>query len=338
MSKRLRIAVISTVNRATPPLGYGGIERVVHVFAEELVRQGHDVTVFGRPGSRSSGRVIAVGGYSCEREVSGGRDRLDEEMLYDSVRAFVDAEPPDVIHDWSLRNLFVNRHPDAVPFIASTCIPQPEGYDQANVVAASAAHAAILKDGTVPFVHYGIEVEKVRFSARSGPRLVHLSKIAAYKGQHLAMLAAALARRPLDVVGNVEGQRYYNYLVRPLAAMLPGIRLIGETNEPEKTLGDALALVQAPRWFEIFPLVSLQALAAGTPVVSLRAGGLDEQIEPGVNGFLADGVLGFAEAMRGVSGLSRAACRDIARDRFDVQRMVGNYLALYARVMAGDRW
>lgn len=326
------------MNRPTPPAGYGGIERVVGLFTEELVRQGHEVTLFGRPGSHGSGRVIEVAGYAGAPEVSGGRQRLGEEPLYESMRAFVAAERPHVLHDWSLQNLFVNRHPDAVPFVVSTCIPQPAGYDQANVVAASAAHAAILKNGRVPFVHYGIDVDNVPFASAGGERLVHLAKIAAYKGQHLSILAARLARRPLDVVGNVEGSRYFYGLVRPLATVLPGIRLLGESSTPNLTLSNALALVQAPRWFEVFPLVSLQALAVGTPVISLKAGGLDEQIESGVNGFLAGSVRELAEAMRNIDRVSRSACRDIARERFSVQRMASDYLRLYARVMDGEHW
>ena len=338
MSRPLRIAVISTVNLPTPPVGYGGIERVVHAFVEELVRKGHEVTLFGRPGSHCSGRVVEVGGYGHMREVIGGKDRLDEEMLYDSVKAFVETEKPDVIHDWSLLNLFVNRHPDAAPFVVSTCIPQPQGYAQQNVVGASAAHAATLKAGKIPFVHYGIEVDKVAFRERAEGRLTHLAKIASYKGQHLSILAAVLARQQLDLVGNVEGRRYYRYLIKPMAAMAPGIRLFGETQDPESTLGNAKALVLAPRWFETFPLVSLQACSAGTPIVTLRSGGLPEQIEPGVNGFIADSVGGLADAMRGVGDISRAACRDFARERFDVRRMVTSYLQLYTRVMDGERW
>ena len=113
---------------------------------------------------------------------------------------------------------------------------------------------------------------------------------------------------------------------------------MGETNNPEDTLANALALVQAPRWFEVFPLVSLQALASGTPVISLSAGGMDEQIVPGVNGLLAGTVFELADAMRQVSDISRAACREIARDRFDVRHMVANYLTLYARAIEGERW
>lgn len=334
----MRVAVISTVNLPTPPVGYGGIERLVHIFVEELIRQGHDVTLFGRPGSSCSGRTIEVQEYADEAQTSGGRVLIDEEALYRSVRQYVDTERPDVIHDWSLGGLFVNRHPDAVPFVVSTCVPQPSSYDQANVVAASAAHAASLRGGKVPFVRFGIDVDRMPFFPNGGPRLAHVAKIARYKAQHLSMIASALARMPIDIVGNVEGQRYNRLVVNPLATMLPNVRLTGESLDVDATLGGALALVLTPRWFETFPLVSLQSMAAGTPVVTLATGGLPEQIEPGVNGFIATGLMELVKYLPRVREIDRAKCRALAMERFHVSRMVREYVQLYDQVRDGARW
>jgi len=334
----MRIAVISTINYPTPPVGYGGIERLVHIFVEELIRQGHDVTLFGRPGSTCSGRTIEVAEYAGEKQSSGGGVLINEEALYRSVRAYVDSERPDVVHDWSLGNLFVNRHPDAVPFVVSTCVPQLPSYNQANVVAASAAHAASLRDGTVPFVRFGIDVERIPFHPKGGPRLAHVAKIARYKAQHLSMIASALARMPLDVVGNVEGRRYSRLIVNPLAALLPNVRLTGESLNVDATLGEALALVLTPRWFETFPLVSLQSMAAGTPVVTLGTGGLPEQIEQGVNGFIATSLMELVRYLPQVRGIDRARCRELALERFHVSRMVREYVQLYEKVRDGVRW
>jgi glycosyltransferase involved in cell wall biosynthesis len=338
VSRRLRIGVISTVNLPTPPVGYGGIERVVHAFVEELIRQGHHVTMFARPNSHCSGETIEVAGYGQSRAVSGGRHRLDEEALAEAVEAYVGREKLDVLHDWSLENIFVNRRPEALPFVVSTCVPQAPSYAQRNVIADSAAHAATLKGGTVPFVHFGIDVSKVPWSPTGGTRLVQVAKISWYKGQDVAMLAAALARRPLDVIGNEEGRRYGRFLVRPMAALLPNVRLLGETRDVEGVLAGARALVLAPRWFETYPLVSMQALCAGTPVVALDSGGLDEQIRHGENGFLARNVFELARAMRDVDQISRQRCRDMAVEQFDVRHMVRRYLELYARVMDGETW
>lgn len=335
--RRLRIGVVSTVNTRTPPAGYGGIERVVHCLVEELVRQGHDVTLFARAGSTCSGRTVGIGDEDGA-VFTGGRGPLDEEALCAAIDAHTAQNRLDVLHDWSLRNLFVNRHPERVPFVVSTCVPQPDDYAQVNVVADSAAHAKTLKGGAVPFVRFGVDVASLPWSPEGGDRLVHLAKIARYKGQHVSILAAALARQPLDIVGNVEGRRYARFVVNPLAAMLPNVRLLGETREPDRVLAGALALVQAPLWFETYPMVTIQALCAGTPVVSLRAGGVPEQVEEGVSGYLADGITDLARAMRAVRGISRKRCREFALERFDVRDTALGYVELYRRAMDGERW
>ncbi len=335
---KLRIGLISTVSVPTPPKGYGGIERVVHCLAEELVRQGHEVTLFARAGSSCSGQTIAVDPDGDQPEFTGGKAHLNEEVLSDAVDAYTARHRVDVLHDWSLQNIFVNRHPERVPFVVSTCVPQNASYAQANVVAACAAHARTLKGGNVPHVGYGVDVNSLEWSPQGGDRLVHLAKIARYKGQHISILASALARMPLDIVGNVEGRRYARLIIKPMAAVLPNVRLLGETHEVERTLASSLALVMAPQWFETYPMVVIQALCAGTPVVTLRSGGLPEQVEDGVNGYLADSVTGLARAMREVRGISRKRCREFALERFDVRDMAMKYAELYRRSIEGERW
>ncbi|BDG73475.1 glycosyltransferase [Roseomonas fluvialis] len=330
--------MISTISVPTPPQGYGGIERVVHALAEELVRQGHEVTLFARAGSACSGQTIEVDPAADQPAFTGGKAPLNEQPLCDAVEAYTARHRLDVLHDWSLQNIFVNRHPDRVPFVVSTCVPQPEGYAQANVVAACAAHARTLKGGTVPHVGYGVDVQSLDWSEQGGERQVHLAKIARYKGQHVSILAAALSRQPLDIVGNIEGRRYAKFIIEPMAALLPNVRLLGETREVERMLAASRALVLAPLWFEVYPMVVIQALCAGTPVVTLRSGGLPEQVEDGVNGYLADNVMGLARAMREVRGISRKRCREVALERFAVRDMATRYAMLYRRSIDGERW
>lgn len=336
----MRIAVVSTVYKRTPPVGYGGIERVVHTYVEEMVRRGHDVVMFATPGSHCSGETVEVGAYDPARAPSGinsKKDQISEEPLFEAMRSYLDSYPVDVIHDWSLSQLYVRRYPERFPFLVSSCIPLPVGHATPNLVVSSAAHSAAVA-GAPPFVRYGLDLSAWEPQCRKEAHLIHIAKIARYKGQHEAAWAAFRAKRKLLLAGNVENKLYYQSMVRPMATLLPGIQLIGELAETQTELRKARALVQTPKWLDVFPLVVLEAFACGTPVIAYAQGGVVEQIENGVNGYLCRGVGELAEAMRNVDALRPEVCRAYAEEHFSVQRMAKDYELLLAKALDGERW
>ena len=96
-----------------------------------------------------------------------------------------------------------------------------------------------------------------------------------------------------------------------------------------------------PARADTFPTTVLEALACGTPVVASAVGGISEQIEEGKTGFLVPA--GDAPALSGRildlladegfrARMGRQAAEDAAR-RFGLERMVGEYLALYEEVL-----
>ena len=337
----MRIAVLSTVYKATPPVGYGGIERVVHTFTEALIRAGHDVTLFGAAGSRCSGRTIELKAYdptSAPSGINSKRDVISEEALYDAVSADHARASFDMIHDWSFENLFVTRHPERAPFVISTCIPPAPGYRRPNLVACSAAHAAQV-GGTTRFVHYGLHLADWQHGATKTTELAHISKIARYKAQHEAINAARRAGQPLVVAGNIENKFYYWTQVRPaLLRAGKSVRYIGETRDTNAILRAAAALVQTPRWFDAFPLIVLESLASGTPVIAYATGGLPEQIIDGLTGFLCRDENELAQRMTEIYRIRPADCRAYAEEHFSVERMVTDYEALYGEVRDGQHW
>jgi glycosyltransferase involved in cell wall biosynthesis len=336
----LRIAMISTVYKRTPPVGYGGIERVVYALTEELLRQGHTVTLFATPGSQCSGETIEIQGYEPEHAPSGVQNpsqSLSEDAMYREMAAHVTRDRFDIIHDFSFDNLFVQRHPERMPFLISTCIPLPLNTNRPNLVACSQAHADLIGKGT-PFVRYGLPLSDWPYRFDKERHFVHIAKIAPYKGQHEAIAAAALARRELRVVGNVEHKFYHRAIVRPMVAVLPWVSYLGETQSTSELLMPAAALIQTPRWFDAFPLIVLEALASGTPVISYGEGGVFEQIDHGINGFICDGVGDLAEMMGRIDEIEPRICRAYAQEKFTVSRMANDYCQLYGRVLDGETW
>ena len=336
----MKIAVVSPVYKRTPPVGYGGIERVVYTVVEELVRQGHEVTLFATPGSYCSGTIIEVPGYDSSKAPSGitkASDVISEEPLFRAMEEYVKDHPVDVIHDWSFQNLFPLRYPDRFPFVISTCIPPAPDYTRPNLVACSRAHADQC-GGTTKYVHYGLELDKYAFNYKKKDHFIHISKIARYKGQHLAILAARKARRKLVIGGNVEDKPYFYGVIKPLLWVSPNVSYIGELQGTNQHLMEAAALMQTPRWFDAFPLVILEAFASGTPVIGFAEGGIPEQIVDGVNGFLCNSVGGLASAMERIGEIKPGACRAYAEEHFSSARMIRDYVELYQRAMNGERW
>lgn len=337
----MRIGVLSTVYHRTPPEGYGGISRVVHYLAEELVALGHDVTLFATPGSRTSGRLVEVKAYRPELERSGIYKRsqaLSEEPVYEALAAYLERHPLDVIHDWTFQNLFVTRHPERVPFVVSLCVPgQFPGASQVNRVACSKALAEFF-GGTTRYVVYGVPLGRYRFEERKKAHFVHLAKIARYKAQHEAILAARRVGARLFLVGNVEKKSYYYTRVRPLLALSPDVRFVGETKDPGAWMRDARALIQTPRFLDALPLATLESLASGTPVIAYDAGGVKEAVKTGITGFLAEDVDGLAAAMERIDEIDPRTCRDYAATYLSAERMARDYVALYERAAAGETW
>jgi len=336
----MRIALVSVPYGRTPPIGYGGIERVVYTLAEQLVKMGHRITLFATPGSYCSGKTIEVGGYDPSKAPSGVHKKsgfLTEEPLYEAMRNHLKQHPVDVIHDWSFQNLFVLRHPKQYPFLISTCVPPAEGYKRPNLVACSKAHAGLYNQKT-RHVHYGLDLNQWAWQDRKKDHFIHISKIARYKAQHVAVRAARRTGSLLDIAGNIEGTLYYYLFLKPLIGISRGVRYIGEIRGTNYHMKEAKALIQTPKWFDAFPLVVLEAFASGTPVIGLKAGGIAEQIIEGVNGFLCKGVDDMCRAMMRIDDLSPAACRHYAEKHFSADRMARDYIHLYEEAIDGKFW
>ena len=336
----MKILLVSSVYGSTPPSGYGGIQRVVYDLAEELVRLGHDVTLVAPPGSHCSGRTIEVAAYDPGRPwspIRSAADLLSEEPLYQILRELLSDRKVDVIHDWSFQSLFVRRHPKEFPFVVSTCIPAAPGFERPNLVASCRAHAGLFGPGT-RWVRYGLPLQEWAFSARKTDPPIHIAKIARFKGQHLAVLAALRAGQPLVLAGNVEDVLYYRAVIRPLLWISPRVRYVGEIRGTQEHLLGAAALLQTPQWFDAFPLVVLEALACGTPVIALAEGGLPEQVLHGETGFLCKSVGDIAEAFGRLPEIRPERCRAWAEEQFSARRMALEYLDLYRVARDGDTW
>jgi glycosyltransferase involved in cell wall biosynthesis len=341
----MRIAQVAPLYESVPPRQYGGTERIVSYLTEELVRQGHEVTLFASGDSVTRARLVAA----CPRSL-----RLDESCVDHLAhhyvlleRVFERAAEFDLIHfhvDY-LHFPLSRRQPGAhvttlhgrldLPDL----VPLYEQFRDLPVISISDAQREPLPwINWQATVYHGLPDDLYRFRAAPGRYLAFLGRISPEKGVDRAIEIAQAVRMPLRIAAKVDrvDEEYFETVVRPLLRD-PLVEFLGEISETEKDgfLGEAQALLFPIDWPEPFGLVMIEALACGTPVIAWRDGSVPEVMEQGRTGFIVASVAEAVEAVRRVQQLSRARCRETFERRFNVARMARDYVDVYERLVEG---
>jgi glycosyltransferase involved in cell wall biosynthesis len=348
----MRIAQLAPPFETVPPCGYGGTERVVALLTEELVRRGHDVTLFASGDSQTSARLVPIVDQALWRH-----------PLYEDFAPFWalalgkldrELEQFDVVHnhlDYACFPL-VRRAPCPVLTTLHGRLDLPElhplydEYMDVPLVSISDAQRAPVPDAHwVDTVYHGIDLQDFTFCAEPEGYLAFLGRICPDKGLDAAIRVARrvgmplkiAARMPLDVANDAIAQEdwvYYKDVIEPLLDE-PGVEFIGEVDGPDKDrfLGNAAALLFPICWPEPFGLVMVEALACGTPVLALRAGSVPEVLDHGRTGWVCEHEDGLVEAVSHLGEIDRATCRREAERRFSSPVMVDHYEHVYAQLL-----
>jgi glycosyltransferase involved in cell wall biosynthesis len=340
----MRIAQIAPLHESVPPRLYGGTERVVSYLTEELVRLGHDVTLFASGDSRTSAKLVRC----CEIALRVNpvvRDGMPYHMIMlDQVRRRVDEFDIlhfhiDVLHGPLVRE-FADRTlttlhgrldlPDLVPFYAA--------FQDLPLASISNSQQRYLSGANwLGTVYHGLPQHLLPFQSKPKGYLAFLGRIAPEKGPDQAIEIAARSRMPLKIAAKVDrvDQAYWEEKIRPRVEANSDIEFIGEIGEGDKArfLGDAAALLFPIDWPEPFGLVMIEAMACGTPVIAYRRGSVSEVIEENVSGFVVDTVDEAVAAVRRLSDLDRARVRTEFERRFTVERMARDYVDIYRRLL-----
>ena len=348
----MRIAQIAPPLETVPPSRYGGTERVVADLTEQLVRRGHEVTLFASGDSPTPARLVPIVDQALWRHP---RYRDFAPFLAIALGKLArEADRYDIVHN----------HLDFVGFPLARCLPCPvvstlhgrldlpeavplydEFGDVPLVSISDAQRRPVPHANWVANVPHGIDVESFTFSPRPEPYLAFLGRIAPDKGLDTAIRAARRAGMPLKIGArlplgmdddpNARADRaYYEEIIKPLLRE-PGIELIGEVGggDKDRLLGNAVALLFPIRWPEPFGLVMVEALACGTPVVALREGSVPEVIEHGATGLICDDEDEMVRAIGHLGEIDRVRCRAAAEWRFSAAKMAERYERVYEQLV-----
>jgi glycosyltransferase involved in cell wall biosynthesis len=344
----MRIAQVAPLNERVPPALYGGTERVVSYLTEELVRQGHDVTLFASGDSETSARLVPA----CPRAL--WRDADVRETLPHHVRlmelVFGDVGRFDLIHFHTdyVHFPLVRRHRcPTVTTLHGMVHPHDLGalleeYQEVPLVSISDDQRRPLPHANWrATVYHGLPRDAFTFHGERGAYLTYLGRMSPEKRVDRAIEIARRAGVPLKIAAKIypEERSYFEQTLAPLIrASGPLVEFVGEIGDRERDelLGGATALLFPIEWAEPFGLVMIEALASGTPVIAWRRGSVPEVLEDGVTGYVVDSVEEGVRAVARIESLSRAICRRVFEERFDASRMARDYLAVYRGLTPGD--
>lgn len=336
----MRIVLTADPELPVPPVGYGGIERIVDALVRHYRARGHAVCLVAHGESRSpADRHVAW----PERSSGGAGATLRHALtLRRAVREF----RADVVHSFSRLAYLLPLLPSRLPKVMS--YQRHTGGAQIAWAARLAGHSLHFTGCSEFIAAMGrraggrwtaipnfIEPDRIAFVAAlpADAPLVFLSRVEAIKGAHLAIAVARAAGRRLLIAGNRahagEGLRYWETEIAPHLGR-DGIAYVGEVGDAEKSrlLGSAAALIVPIQWDEPFGIVFAEALAAGTPVISCARGALPEIVAPGETGFFMESVADGVSAVRRLGEIDRARCRQVAETRFSAAVCGDRYLAL----------
>ncbi len=337
----MKIAQVAPLYEPVPPRLYGGTERVVSYITEELVRRGHEITLFASGDSRTKAELVSVIPSSIRLNHHGPDPYAYHYLQLTEVSAQADVF--DIIHCHleylgfpfsrfcgtpSLHTLHGRLD---LPYWA----PMMESFPDVSLVSISNSQRRPLAGVDVHWmdtVYHGLPDYCFKLYPEKGKYLAYYSRMSQEKRPDLAIEAAKRTGIPLKMAGKI-GAEDLDYFTREIRPKLddPLIEYIGEIGDKERTelLGNAMALLFPIEWPEPFGLVMIEAMANGTPVIARPFGAVPEVVEEGVTGLIADGVDGLVEAVGMIDRIDRQRCYLRARERFSVKAMVDRYEKVY---------
>ena len=338
----MRIAQVAPLFESVPPKYYGGTERIVSYLTEELVRQGHEVTLFASGDSVTRAHLVA----GCRRALRLDKHCVDQMahhvLLVEKVSQRV-AQFDCVHYHIDYLHYPLSRRsstPQVTTLHGRLDVPDlpplyAEFRDMPLVSISDSQREPLPGANWQATIHHGLPEDLYDFNAEPGEYLAFLGRISPEKRVDRAIAIAREVGMPLRIAAKVDDvdQDYFDFHVKPLLQH-PLVEYVGEIGDGEKQefVGCAIGLLFPIDWEEPFGLVMIEALACGTPVVAYRRGSVPEVLSDGETGFIVDDHKHNMPESRRRPELDRRRCRDAFERNFTASRMANDYVRLYERL------
>jgi glycosyltransferase involved in cell wall biosynthesis len=340
----MRIAQVAPLYESVPPKLYGGTERVVSYLTEELVAEGHEVTLFASGDSETAARLIP----GCANSLRLSKRCIDPLAVhYVMLEEVMErAEEFDIIHFHVDYLHFPLTRIARLPHVTTLhgrldlpdLVPLYQKFRDMPVVSISKGQRKPLRWANwVANVYHGLPANGLSFGEGSGKYLAFLGRICPEKRVDRAIELVVRTGMPLKIAAKVDpvDREYYQCKIKPLLAH-PQVEYIGEIAEREKSefLGKAYAHIFPIDWPEPFGLAMVEAMACGTPTIAFNCGSVPEVIKPRVSGLIVDTMAEAVSTVEEAGTMDRHACRHEFERRFTASRMARDYVNLYEGILS----
>jgi glycosyltransferase involved in cell wall biosynthesis len=325
----MKIAQVAPLYESVPPRLYGGTERVVYYLIEELIKLGHDVSLFASGDSKTSAALIVDVPEALRLKKEGCEDMLAPHIVQ-LEHVLERANEFDIIHFHNdyLHFPFTNnlKVPHVTTLHGKLTIPELQ------LVYNKFSDQPLPQANFVATVYHGLPENLFTVGNGDGGYFAFLGRISPEKGCDRAIEIAVTTDTPIKIAAKIDAadQDYFQEKIRHLFDH-PLVDYIGEINEDQKGefLGKAKALLFPIDWSEPFGIVMIEAMACGTPVIAWDMGSVPEVIENGKSGFIVDGIEESVEAVRKLFFINRQTVRKTFEESFTAKRMATDYVKIY---------
>ncbi len=356
--RKLRIAQITNLQESVPPLNKHGLEQIVSYLTEELVRRGHEVTLFAPADSKTNAHLVPLWPTATSRDLNHHGISPETHTQWAVATAFSRHQEFDIIHDHTrFTSLFFANlvptpvvstihHPISLELLAPSYPPQYHPYIRDGWLNfAKSVHTVVVSKfqaqnypSPSTVIPNGISLRNwVAPSMEPGSYLAFLGYLTPDKGAAEAVEAALQTNIPLKIAGPLDNseanQKYFHSRIAPHLGSQ--IEYLGPLSFDQKQvfLSNALATLLPIQWDEPFGLVAIESLASGTPVIAWNRAALPEIIEDGRSGFLVNSVSEMVEKISKLSQINRADCRKRVEENFTSEIMTTKYESLYQSLL-----
>jgi len=350
----MKILYVSSCGIPTPAPAYSGLEQVCWNTAVGMKKLGHEVSIVAS--ADSDKKAYDKAGISLIPTVFSSLTPIPESEMWSlAIGRIRDFNKYDLIHDMSHSGVAIlgemeaqkNATPfppriwtihDDLPFSTHPPVPYP------CIISPSLANSQGISERVPDMVTrvcwHGIDTELHKYSEDKGDRLLYVGRIDPIKSADMAINIADVTGHGLDIVGPIHIRNKYS---EKILSLCDGKNIVyhGEVPHEKKVefMQKAKALVTFPRFQEPFGLLSPEAQATGTPVISDCMGGLPETIKQGVTGFSCVTPGDAVQAIERIDSIRPKECRAWVEKHFTVEEMCGRYRKIYREVLErGVRW